>query len=81
MPPFASRPYVLLLALLLLLAVGSSPAAAQVSPEQRRELTQIKRDLAKVSGLIRKKETDEAASLLDAAEDQLKTIAEAAGLE
>ncbi|MEW4531266.1 MAG: c-type cytochrome domain-containing protein [Maioricimonas sp. JB045] len=80
MPPFEIRRASLPVALLLLL-LCVAPASAQVTAEQRQELTQIKRDLGKVSSLIRKKELDEAASLLDSAEDQLESIADSAGLE
>ena len=52
-------------------------ADAAVTPEQRKELTQISRDVAEVATLIRRKKLDEAEQGLDAAEKKLNALIEA----
>lgn len=63
---------------LSLLAAGvvlsATPADAAVSPAQRKELLQIRRDVSKVRVLLRRKMTDEAAQIIEAAQKQLDEL-------
>jgi len=64
---------------LIVAAVGCVRTAdAEVTPEQSQELRQLKRDLAKVTGLLRKKEFDEVDALLDEAEAKVRAVMSAA---
>lgn len=54
---------------------------AEVTPEQSKELRELKRDVAGVTGLLRKKQFDEAEQALDAAEEKVQAIIESAGVE
>lgn len=75
-----------LLALSICVAVGVSypvieSVRAEVTPEQRKELTELRSEVGKVAGLIRQKKYDEAESVLSKAEEELQSIATAAGVE
>ena len=54
------------------LAVGYLEAA--ITPAQRKEINDIKKDLGKVSALISKKDTEDATKILNEAETKLKKI-------
>ena len=58
----------------------SSSLFAQ-TPEQRKELLEMKRELGKVRGMIRKKEFDEAEEALKTSADRVREIAKEAELE
>jgi mono/diheme cytochrome c family protein len=75
-----SRPIAVIAALLacLLLVV---PARAEVTPEQTRELRELKSEVTKVAGLLRKKEYDAARTLLDEAQAKLQEIMQAAEVD
>jgi mono/diheme cytochrome c family protein len=62
-----------------LLVVG--PARADVTSEQVRELRELKSEVTKVAGLLRKKEYEAAKSLLDEAQARLQEIVQAAEVE
>ena len=66
---------------ILFLALVCLPSAQAQTPEQRRELLDLKKELGKVSGMIRKKEFDEAQSTLESAAEKVKEIAAAVGVE
>ncbi len=67
------------LKVVLLMTVGATAVCnAEVTPEQTQELRELKKDVIKVTSLLRKKQLDEAESVLDSAEQQLKAIIEAA---
>ena len=55
-------------------------AIAQVTPDQRKEIGDLRTELGKVAALIRDKKFDEAESILSQAEQQLRSIAAAAGI-
>ncbi len=59
------------------LAFGGA-VRAEVTPEQSKELRQLKRELSKVTSLLRKKQFDEAETLLDEAQAQVQAIMAAA---
>jgi mono/diheme cytochrome c family protein len=67
------------------LLVACDPAArsaqAQVTPDQRKEINDLKRDLGKIPAMLRKKEFAESETLLTESEAKLKAIAEAAKVE
>lgn len=60
---------------------SNSSEAAPLSTEQKRELASIRRTASKASSEIRRKNFDEAETLLDEAEATLKKVQEAAGLK
>jgi len=64
-----------------MLLIDASDLQAQLTTEHRRTLTELRRDVSRVSSLIRQKEYDEAETALSEAEDSLKQIASEAGLE
>ncbi len=66
-----------LLVLMAVLACGGA-VRAEVTPAQSKELRQLKRDLAKVTSRLRKKEFDEVETLLDDAEARVQAIMAAA---
>ncbi len=66
---------------LLLLSAGSRSGIGQVTTEQRRELTKLRREVATVPALIRQKKLDEADELLNTAASTLQSIAADAGVE
>ncbi|MFQ5731222.1 MAG: c-type cytochrome domain-containing protein [Planctomycetaceae bacterium] len=70
------------LSLSVVLIVGLSADVASSSPnaKQRKELASIRRDLAKVSGLIRKRKIDAARKLVDDAEKRLEKVVKDARL-
>lgn len=53
----------------------AGPLAAAITPEQRKEIAEVKKDLAKIGSLVAKKQLADAQSLLTNAEDKLKAIA------
>src|SRR5690606_41022674 len=59
----------------------SSAVRAEVTPEQTRTLRELKSEVAKVASLLRKKEYDEAKSLLDEAETKLQEIMQTAEVD
>lgn len=56
-------------------------AIAQVTPDQRKELGDLRDELGKVPALIREKKFDEAEAILAQAEEQLESIATTAGVQ
>ncbi len=54
------------------------PLSAEVTAEHRKELTDLKRDLGKVTSLLREKKFDDVDKLLSDAEQKVNSIAEAA---
>ncbi len=76
--PWPSTARIRLMAVALAVLGSVTPCVAEVTPEQTQELRQIKSDVAKVSTLLRKKQFDEAAGILDDADEKLKVIMEAA---
>ncbi len=54
---------------------------AAVTADQRKQMDEIKKELAKVKGLIAKKDYDDAEKILGDADQKLKQIAKEAGLE
>lgn len=72
----ASLPLVALLGLIF--AAGSNGA---VTAEHRKQIDEVKKEIGKVSGLITKKDFDEASKLLDEAEKKLKEAAKEAGID
>lgn len=79
MPSRTFRHWLLLFACLSLLVPALLRAA--VTPEHRKQIDEVARDLRKVPGLINKKEFDEAEKLLDEAEKKLKAIAKDAEVD
>ena len=77
----SSRLIIVLLTAWFLLLAGEHAAQAQVTTQQRRELTKLRREVGKVAGLIRQKKLDEAQELLDSAESTLESIASDVGVE
>jgi hypothetical protein len=61
------------------LLVGTSEAA--ITPAHRKDLGEIKKELAKVSGLIAKDDLSDAQKILDDSEQKLKKIAQEAGID
>ena len=72
-----SLPLLLTLALVALIGLARS-LSADVTADQRKELTDLKRDLGKVTSLLRDKQFDEADKLLNDAEQKVNSIAQAA---
>lgn len=68
--------------LLILFCLGLSLSAlhAAVTPEQRKEIAELKKDLGKVQAHITKKEPDEAEKLLNDVEQKLRAIVTAASI-
>ena len=64
-----------------LLVTPASAVAAGLDSGQRRELSQIRKDLGRVSSLIRRKKIDEATALVTEAEEKVKAIQQAAGVD
>ncbi|HLJ10064.1 MAG TPA: c-type cytochrome domain-containing protein [Planctomycetaceae bacterium] len=58
----------------------SAATSAGVTAEHRKQIDEIKREIAKVPALLAKKEVDEAQKLLGEAEGKLKQIAKDAGV-
>lgn len=65
----------------LLVTVWAETGFAELTTEQKREIATLKRDIAKVSGLIRLKRTDEAQKVIDDAEAAIDKIVEEAMVE
>jgi hypothetical protein len=53
---------------------------AAVTAEHRKQIDEVKKELGKVKGLISRKELDEAAKIVDDADQKLKQVAKDAGL-
>ena len=70
--------YIITLAFVVVLIGAGSVCIAEVTPEQTQELREIKKDLGKLSSLLRKKQLEEAESVLADAEQRLKAIIQAA---
>lgn len=66
---------------LLGLPVLAPTLVAEVTVEQRKELTELKRELAKVTALLRDKDFDAADKLLSDAEEKVNSIATAAQVQ
>lgn len=56
------------------LSLLPTSAQAQLTPEHRRELTNLRREITKASSLIRRKDFDEAKQLLDDSEQAIKEV-------
>ena len=70
-----------LIALFAGLCLTSSPSGLSAqTPEQRRELLDLRKQLGQISTLIRKKEFEEAKGIYDEADTKLGEIAEAVGV-
>jgi mono/diheme cytochrome c family protein len=69
----------LVLATLVFVSQTSAPAA--ITAEHRKEISEISREVGKVSGLISRKNYEEAEKILDEAEEKLKKIGMDAELE
>lgn len=69
------------LSLFLGVSFAAQCAAAELTPEQRKELTQIRAELRKVSALVRGKKIDEAQSIVTGVEERLSKVQTDAGLE
>lgn len=67
--------------LLLAMACAGVTALAEITPDHRKELTQLVKDVGKVGGMAKKKEFDEAEKALTAAEEKIKSIAESAAVK
>lgn len=66
----------------IVVCLGSATAAtAQVTAEQRKELSALRAEVNKVPGLLREKQLDAAQAVLDEAQARLEQIAAAAGLD
>ncbi len=63
------------------LSLVPTSAQAQLTPEHRRELTNLRREITKAASLIRRKDFDEAKQLLDDSEKAIKDIMSNAGLD
>ncbi len=59
----------------MLWSAAALPVGAAITPEQRKELGEIRKELNKVQGHITKKEFGEARKLLDDAQDKISKIA------
>ncbi|MCA9112234.1 MAG: hypothetical protein KDA52_19930, partial [Planctomycetaceae bacterium] len=70
--------YIITLAFVVVLIGAGSVCIAEVTPEQTQELREIKKNLGKLSSLLRKKQLEEAESVLADAEQRLKAIIQAA---
>lgn len=68
-------PFVCLLAIGLLWCGVVLPVSAALTPEHRKEIAEIRKELNKVQGLITKKEFDEARKILDDAQTKISSIA------
>src|SRR5258708_6109491 len=72
------------ISLLLIGCLGWSLSArthAAVTAEHRKQIDEVKKELGKVKGLISRKEFDEAAKLVDEADQKLKQVAKDAGTD
>lgn len=74
-------PLVSLAVVVLVTLIQVCDVAAEVTPDQAKELRSLKTELAKVSGLLRKKEFDEATRILDEAATEVEKIMSAAAVE
>ncbi|HEX6985422.1 MAG TPA: c-type cytochrome domain-containing protein [Planctomycetaceae bacterium] len=63
--------------LVSILAVGLRAADAAITPEQRKELAEISKEVGDASKLLRKKQVDEAEQAIDAADERLKALLDA----
>jgi hypothetical protein len=66
------------LLLSIVLSWSAISVYAAISPEQRKEIGEVKKDLNKVQTHVKKKEFDEAKKILDESQAKLKKIAEEA---
>ena len=65
----------------VILMLPSDIVRAEVTPEQSKELRELKKEVAGITALLRKKQFDEAEQALDTAEEKVQAIIEAAGVE
>lgn len=70
----------LTLCVVLFVGLTADVATSAADPAPRKELASIRRDLAKVSGLIRRKKIDDARKLVDEAEKRLEKVVKDAKL-
>jgi cytochrome c553 len=59
----------------------SSESSAAVTAEHRKQVDEVRKEVGKVKALIGKKDFDDAAKILDEAEQKLKQVAKDAGIE
>ncbi|MEZ6056002.1 MAG: c-type cytochrome domain-containing protein [Planctomycetaceae bacterium] len=74
------RHAIILTCLLGLVFSCGSPVMGQ-TPEQRKELLELKKELGKVSSMIRKKEFDESAEILKTTGERVEAIAKEIGVD
>ncbi|MEZ5949616.1 MAG: c-type cytochrome domain-containing protein [Planctomycetaceae bacterium] len=80
MQSFKPAVALMLLAMFVGMLAIETPVQAQLTPEHRRDLSNLRRELTKASSLIRRKDFEEAQKLLEETEGTLKEIASAAGV-
>lgn len=61
----------------MMFALAAEPASAAVTPEQRKEMGQLTRDLREATGLIRRKKLEEGEEILKQVETKLDALIEA----
>jgi hypothetical protein len=61
--------------------IFSTRSFAVVTAEQRKQIEEVKKELAKVKGLLTKKDLDEASRIVEDADQKLKQVAKDAGIE
>src|SRR5690606_5565021 len=61
----------------MMFAFAPEPVSAAVTPEQRKEMGQLNRDLREASGLIRRKKLEEGEEILKQVEEKLEALIEA----
>lgn len=61
----------------MIFAFAPEPVSAAVTPEQRKEMGQLNRDLREASGLIRRKKLEEGEEILKQVEEKLEALIEA----
>ncbi len=81
LPDFFKRSLLLSIVSLLLAMSMQGTTQAQLKSEHRRELSALRKDVSKVSSLIRRKKLDEAKQAIEQAEEKLKSIMEDAGVD
>lgn len=70
-----------ILAVTIAVLAGQASAPAAITSEQRKEINEISREIGKVTGLITRKNYDEAEKILTEAEEKLKKIVTDAGVD
>ena len=69
------------LTLLFVVAILGSIATAELTSDQRREIASLRKQVARVGGLIRQERIDDAQTVIDEAEKTIDGIIEASGIE